>query len=124
MDFESSKRIGCDSPVVAVDLRLELPVEPQSYTVVTQSFADVQDPESSPAISMGAFLVAREQMGLLPRISVYSERGTDRERMRMLYMNGAALRIWKAMGMQPTESGRQFRPPRSAVLAFGMPFGE
>ncbi|GAC1655580.1 MAG: hypothetical protein NVS9B15_16450 [Acidobacteriaceae bacterium] len=123
MALESSKMMGCNSPASTLDL-LELPIEPQSYTVVTQSFAEVQDPDGSPAISMGLFLVARDQMGLLPRISIYSERGTNRERMRLLYMNGSALRVWKAMGMHPNETGRQFRPPRSAVLAFGMPFGE
>jgi hypothetical protein len=39
-------------------------------------------------------------------------------------MNAVALRIWKAMGKQPKLIGAQHRPPKTAQLAFGVPFSE
>jgi hypothetical protein len=43
---------------------------------------------------------------------------------RLLYMNATAPCIWKGMGKQPTELGSQHRPPRAALLPFGVPFSE
>ena len=95
-----------------------------NYTVIAQSAEEVQKVESSPAISMARYLTHRDQLTLVPSISIYSERGTDRDQMRLLYMNSVALRIWKEMGMRPAEIDMRHRPTRTAVLAFGMPFSE
>jgi hypothetical protein len=95
-----------------------------NYTVVAQTAEDVQNVENSPAISMIRYLTDRKQLTLVPTISIYAERGTDRDHIRLLYMNAVALRIWKEMGMRPTEIGMRHRPTRTAVLAFGMPFSE
>jgi len=95
-----------------------------NYTVIAQDAAELQDIQNAPAVSMARFLVEHGRMGLLPTISIYSERGTDRGNVRLLYMNAAALRIWKEMGMHPTEIGVQHRPARTAELAFGMPYSE
>ncbi len=94
------------------------------YTVIAQDLDEVQDTRNAPAVSMARFLIERERMGLLPTISIYSERGTDRKAVRILYMNAAALEIWKEMGMHPTVIGAQPRPSRTAELAFGVPFSE
>ncbi len=94
------------------------------YTVITQDVDEVQDTKNAPAVSMALFLIERDRMGLLPTISIYSERGTDRKALRILYMNAAALRIWKEMGMHPTEIGSQPRPASSSELTFGVPFSE
>ena len=95
-----------------------------NYTVIAQNAEEVQNVENSPAISMAGYLACREQVGRLPTVSVYAERGADRDCIRLLYMNAAALRIWKEIGMHPTEVGMRHRPTRTAVLAFGMPFSE
>jgi hypothetical protein len=95
-----------------------------NYTVIAQDAAEVQDIQNAPPVSMARFLVEHGRLGLLPTISIYSERGTDRGNVRLLYMNAAALRIWKEMGMHPTEIGVQHRPARTAELAFGMPYSE
>jgi hypothetical protein len=95
-----------------------------NYTVVTQDVDEVRDIRNAPAVSMAAYLVERGWMRILPAISIYSERGTDRDSVRILYMNAAALRVWKEMGMRPTEVGMQHRPARTAELAYGMPFTE
>lgn len=95
-----------------------------NYTVVSQDSGEVQDIRNAPAISMARYLVERDQMTLLPTISIYAERGNDRSSMRLLYMNAAALRTWKEMGMHPKEIGRQHRPARTANLIYGMPFSE
>ena len=60
----------------------------------------------------------------LNKISVYAERGTSRERSRLLYMNSSALSLWREMGMAGTIVGESYRPPASAMLSFGMPFFE
>jgi hypothetical protein len=57
-------------------------------------------------------------------ISIYSERGGNRDQVRLLYMNAAAVRIWKAMGRNPTMVGAQHRPPRTALLMYGVPFSD
>lgn len=94
------------------------------YTVVSQSADDVQQSDSAPALSMARYLVRREQMGLVPQLSIYAERGTSREQLRLLYMNGLALSVWKDMGMKPHEVGTMHRPSRTSVLVFGMPYSD
>ena len=95
-----------------------------NYTVISQNVNEVRDTQNAPAFSMAQFLVERDQMALLPTISIYAQRGNDFSNARMLYMNATALRVWKEMGMQPTEIGTQHRPARTAVLAYGVPFSE
>lgn len=94
------------------------------YTIVAQDLDEVSDIQNAPALSMSRYLTEHEQMTLVPSISIYTERGWDRTQMRLLYMNAVALRVWKEMGMQPTEIGMRHRPAGTAVLAFGMPFSE
>ena len=98
--------------------------KPLNYEVVAQSVQEVQDIQSAPAVSMGPYLIESGQTQLLTTISIYSERGECREQVRLLYMNAVALRIWKAMGKRPTLIGAQHRPPKTALLIFGVPFSE
>lgn len=95
-----------------------------NYEIVAQSVEEVQDIYNAPAISMGPYLIDSGQERLLTAISVYAQRGKVREQVRLLYMNAVALRIWKAMGKQPNVIGAEHRPPRTALLAFGVPFSE
>ncbi len=95
-----------------------------NYEIVAQSAEEVQDIQNAPAFSMGQYLVHSGQTRLLTEISIYSSRGESREQLRLLYMNAVALLIWKAMGKQPNLIGAQHRPPRIALLAFGVPFSE
>ncbi len=95
-----------------------------TYGTIAQTASDVQDLQNSPAISMGPYLINSEQTELLRSISVYSERGTSREQVRLLYMNAAALGVWRAMGKRTHIIDVQKRPPRSAQLAYGVPFSE
>jgi len=97
---------------------------PPDYTIVAQNAIEVQNTQNAPAVSMSAFLRAWGEMYIYPILSIYTRTGYDRKHARLLYMNAAALRIWKAMGMCPRLIGTQHRPPHSAVLAYGMPFGE
>lgn len=114
-----------DTPLtVADEMALPPAAERLNYTVVAQNAEEVRDIQSSPSISMSRFLTDHEQMKLVPTISIYAERGTDRSQVRLLYMNAVALRVWKEMGMRPTEIGMRHRPTRTSVLAFGMPFSE
>jgi len=93
-----------------------------NYQVVTQSAEDVQNIENAPAVSMGPYLLQSGQTSLLRTISIYSLRGESREQIRFLYMNSAAFEIWKKMGKTPRVIGAQVRPPRTALLAFGVPY--
>jgi len=95
-----------------------------AYGTIAQAASDVQDLQNSPAISMGPYLIASGQTELLRSISVYSERGKSRERVRLLYMNAAALGVWRAMGKRTHIIDVQKRPPRSAQLTYGVPFSE
>lgn len=95
-----------------------------NYEIVAQSAEEVQDTQNAPAVSMGPYLIESGQTQLLTAISIYSERGETREQVRLLYMNSVALRIWKAMGKKPCLIGRQYRPSRTSLLAFGVPFSE
>jgi len=95
-----------------------------NYTIVSQSRDEMLVPENSPSISMWPYLLNSAQTRRLTNISVYAERGTSRDQSRLLYMNAEALRIWREMGRPVTVIGESHRPPRSAMLCFGMPFSE
>ena len=99
-----------------------MPEEGMNYVVISQDLAEVQDLASSPVLAMSAYLEETGQQDQLRRISIYSERGTTAGTMRLLYMNREALAIWRSMGRQPTIVGERHRPPRSALLGFGVPF--
>ena len=92
------------------------------YQTIAQSVEDVQNVENAPAVSMGPYLLESGQIRLLTSVSVYSLRGENREQIRLLYMNAAAIQVWKEMGKTPKIIGAQVRPPRTALLAFGVPF--
>ncbi len=96
----------------------------RNYEIVAQSTEEVQDTQNAPAVSMGPYLLESGQTQLLTTISIYSERGESREQMRLLYMNAIALRVWKAMGKNPSVIGAQYRPSRTSLLTFGVPFSE
>lgn len=95
--------------------------KPLNYTVVSQSFDELQN---SPSVLMAPYLLKQGRERLFNTISIYAERGDSREQMRLLYMNDAALKVWKEMGMTPTEIGRRYRPTRTSELAFGVPYSE
>jgi hypothetical protein len=95
-----------------------------NYCVVAQSAEEVQETGNAPAVSMGPYLLSSGQTELLTRISIYSERGENRAQVRLLFMNAEALLIWKAMGKHPCVIAAQHRPPRTALLTFGVPFSE
>jgi hypothetical protein len=105
-------------------LRLESSQKSLNYEIVAQSSDEVQDVRNAPPFSIGPYLIESEQTRLLTKISIYSERGGNRDQVRLLYMNAAAVRIWKAMGRNPTMVGAQHRPPRTALLMYGVPFSD
>ena len=84
----------------------------------------MQDIENAPAVSMVPYLLKSGQIRLLTKISVYSLRGESREQVRLLYMNAVAIQVWEEMGKAPKIIGAQFRPPRTALLTFGVPFSK
>jgi hypothetical protein len=100
------------------------PGQPLYYQIIAQSVEDLRNIENAPAVSMGPYLLESGQMRLLTSISVYSLRGESREQMRLLYMNAAAIKVWKEMGKAPKIIGAQVRPPHSALLMFGVPFSK
>ena len=100
------------------------PPKAMNYEVVSQDADEVQDLENAPPFSMGAYLVSSGQMHLMTVISIYSERGASRDQVRLLYMNADALVVWRAMGRNPTVIGAQHRPPRTALLMYGIPFSD
>jgi len=95
-----------------------------NYTIVAQSRDEVMFPENSPSVSMWPYLLSSAQTRQLNQISVYTDRGTSREQARLLYMNAGALKMWREMRLAGTVVGESHRPPRSAMLSFGMPFSE
>lgn len=98
--------------------------KPLNYEIVVQNVEEMQDIQNAPAVSMGPYLIDSGQTQLLTAISIYSQRGESREQMRLLYMNAVALLVWKAMGKKPNLMGAQHRPPKTALLAFGVPFSD
>lgn len=95
-----------------------------NYQIVAQSVEDVRNVDNAPAVSVAPYLIESGQTRLLTTISIYSLRGENRDQVRLLYMNAAALRVWKEMGKGPRVIGSMFRPPHAALLAFGVPFSE
>ena len=95
---------------------------PPGYHVIAQSAEEVQNVENAPALSMQPYLQQSGQTRLLRTISIYSLRGDSREQMRLLYMNAAAIRVWRQMGKAPNIIGSQTRPPQAAALTLGVPF--
>jgi len=95
-----------------------------NYSIVALSANEVREIQNAPSVSMGPYLVESHQTDLLGSISIYGQRGTNLEQIRLLYMNATALRIWIEMGRRPTLIGTQYRPPRAALLSFGVPFSE
>ena len=95
-----------------------------NYEIIAQNAEEVRDIQNAPSISMGPYLIVSEQTKLLTTISIYAQRGENRDQTRLLYMNAAALLVWKAMGKQPKLIGSLHRPPKTALLAFGVPFSE
>ena len=106
------------------DLLAKRSVAALNYQIVAQSAEDVQNIQNAPAVSIVPYLIESGQDGLLREISIYSLRGESREQVRLLYMNATAIRVWKGMGKTPKIIGEQSRPPRTALLAFGVPFSE
>lgn len=98
--------------------------KPLLYSVISQSHIDLADPQNSPNISMWEYLLTSAQTQRLNEISIYAEHGTTAEKIRFLYFNDVALTIWSEMNRATEVLGRLHRPPRGAVLAFGMPFSE
>jgi len=94
------------------------------YQIVVQSAVDVQNVENAPAVAMGPYLLESGQTSLLRTISIYSAQGDSREQIRLLYMNAPAIRLWEEMGRAPKIVGARFRPPKTALLTFGVPFTE
>ena len=94
------------------------------YTILGQSRNEALVPENSPSISMWPYLLSSAQTRRLNTVSIYAGRGTSKEQMRLLYMNATALSVWREMGMPIRIIGETNRPPRSAMLSFGMPFSE
>jgi hypothetical protein len=95
-----------------------------NYVVVAQSDEEVGDIQNAPAMSMAEFLIDTDQANLLTALSIYSQRGTSKDRIRLLYMNSVAFSLWEAMNKCPTVIGSQHRPPVTALLTFGVPFSE
>lgn len=97
---------------------------PLNYSILQQSTKELRDTENSPSVSMWPYLVDSAQTQLINTISIYAERGETAERARLLYMNAPALEVWKKMGKAPVSVAEVHRPPKSALLLFGMPFSE
>ncbi len=95
-----------------------------NYQVLAQDTAALREPDNAPAISMGPYLLASGQIHLLTTISVYSERGATADQARLLYMNAPAMQIWLAMGRPGRAVAAMHRPPRTALLTYGVPFSE
>jgi hypothetical protein len=98
--------------------------QPTRYSILSQSRQDLDKPDNSPAISMWPYLLASAQTQRLNEISIYTEKGTTSDKVRFLYLNDFALHIWGEMHKSVQVMGRLHRPPRGAVLSFGMPFSD
>jgi len=112
------------APQRSIHLLVTSSVSSASYTILAQSRDELIFPDHSPSISMWPYLQRSAQTRRLNQISVYTGLGTSREQTRLLYMNAAALRLWREMGMPISVVGEISRPPRTALLSFGMPFSE
>lgn len=124
MDLCKGSRMKFSSNPTSNDLLFRLQSKHLRYTVVAQNAEEVRDIQNCPSVSMRPYLISSKQTRLLTTLSVYSLRGENREQGRLLYMNAAALRIWRAMGKQVRLVGAEHRPPHAALLAIGVPFSE
>ncbi|HMF52788.1 MAG TPA: hypothetical protein VK593_00465 [Edaphobacter sp.] len=97
---------------------------PLNYSIVQQTTDQLKETENSPSVSMWPYLVNSAQTQLINQISIYAEAGDTADRARVLYMNETALQIWKKMDRAAGSVGEVHRPPKSALLLFGMPFSE
>lgn len=129
--FHGSRRVRPPYPASVLtsdhllhELLAERSVAALNYQIVAQSAEDVQNIQNAPAVSIGPYLIESGQNRLLTAISIYCLRGENRQQVRLLYMNATAIRVWKEMGKMPKIIGEQSRPPRTALLAFGVPFSE
>jgi hypothetical protein len=95
-----------------------------NYTVIAQNRDEMLDAANSPSLTIWPYLLQSEQTRLLNSLSVYTDKGTSREQARLFYMNATAVKLWQEMKRPATVIGTQHRPPKTAVLAFGMPFSE
>jgi hypothetical protein len=93
-----------------------------SYCVLSQTAAEVADLGNAPAVAIGPYLLRTDQTHLLRVISIYAKRGDSREQLRLLYMNAPALALWREMDKTATVIEQTSRPPKTATLAFGVPF--
>ena len=125
---ESPKEPRAPSNYTSNDLLFSLkgkkPAGSLNYRTIAQTADEVQDIQNAPAVSMGPYLLSAGQTSLLNTISIYSQRGENREQVRLLYMNSVALSIWKDMGRNPRVLESRHRPPATALLAFGVPFSD
>ena len=95
-----------------------------NYTVVAQNRDEMLDPSNAPSLTVWPYLIDTSQEPLLRTLSIYTDKGTSREQARIFYFNTVALTLWRAMGHVPTVIGERYRPPTTAVLAYGVPFSE
>jgi hypothetical protein len=95
-----------------------------NYMVLEQTAEQIRETENSPSVSMWPHLVNTAQTRLINQISIYMEPGETPERARVLYMNATALEVWTAMKRSTVGVREVHRPPRAALLIFGMPFSE
>jgi hypothetical protein len=95
-----------------------------NYSVLAQNRDEMLDAANSPSLTIWPYLLQTDQTKLLNSISIYTDKGTSREQARLFYMNATALKLWGEMQRPITIIGTQHRPPKSAVLAYGMPFSE
>ena len=79
-----------------------------NYEIVAEGSDEVQQVNNASSFSNG--LIESGQTELLTTINIYSERGANRDQVRLLYMNTAAFRIWKAMGRNRTMIGETASP--------------
>jgi hypothetical protein len=95
-----------------------------SYSLLSQTAAQVADLENAPAVVIGPYLLKTQQSHWLRVISIYAKRGNSREQFRLLYLNAPALALWREMGKAVQVMGKTKRPPQDATLVFGVPFSE
>jgi len=112
------------SPQRSLHVVINASVSSAHYTIVGQSRDEIMFPDNSPNISMWPYMISSAKTNRLNTVSVYADRGTSRDQARLLYMNSAALRLWREMGRPVTIVGEINRPPRTATLSFGMPFAD
>ncbi len=94
------------------------------YHLITQSAREVLQPDNAPARTISEYLVQTDQSNLLNTLSIYALRGESAQRLRLLYMNDAALQVWQKMGHTVEVLETMKRPARKAELCFGVPYSE